>query len=208
MLIKDDHIFFHIDFGHLWNQGPLIDAPRIAIPMRLKARLAPYWTKFEKLCFDAFKVLYQHGNFIKNLCITLFESTTEKSVIIEQFVGGPNSLMLYNMEESDVYQKFQKTLTKSLANHHVRRKLKNWAHELSKTNTGDFKRRDAKQFSSQEDSDYKTIRRINTPTSPRLSEDSDTKFLLRRINTPLSPKSKKQKDHTDIPSPLLSRTNN
>lgn len=39
MLIKDRHIFFHIDFGHLWNQGPLVDAPRVAIPIRLKANL-------------------------------------------------------------------------------------------------------------------------------------------------------------------------
>lgn len=39
MLVKDNHVFFHIDFGHLWNQGPLVDAPRMAVPTRLKANL-------------------------------------------------------------------------------------------------------------------------------------------------------------------------
>lgn len=39
MLVKNEHIFFHIDFGHLWNQSPLLDGPRMAIPMRLKNNL-------------------------------------------------------------------------------------------------------------------------------------------------------------------------
>jgi hypothetical protein len=39
MLVKDDHIFFNIDFGHVWNQGLLINAPKISIPMWIKAHL-------------------------------------------------------------------------------------------------------------------------------------------------------------------------
>jgi len=140
MLIKDNHIFFHIDFGHLWNQGPLIDAPRIAIPMRFKSKLSSHWPKLEQLCVDGFKILFQHGNLIKNLSITLFQSTTQNSSIIEQFISGPNSLML-DLPKEEAYPRFEKMLMKSLANHHVRRKIKNWAHELSKSNTLDSPKR-------------------------------------------------------------------
>jgi hypothetical protein len=139
MLIKDDHIFFHIDFGHLWNRGPIIDAPRISIPMRFKAKLAAEWPRLEQLCLEGFKVLFQHGDLIKTLCATLFKSTTENSMIIEQFVRGRNSLML-DMSELEANGRFEKILTKSLENHHVRRKIKNWAHELSRSNT-DSRRR-------------------------------------------------------------------
>jgi len=140
MLIKDNHIFFHIDFGHLWNQGPLIDAPRIAIPMRFKSKLSSYWPELERLCVNGFKILFQHGNLIKTLCMNLFQSTPENSTMIEQFISGPNSLML-EFPKDEAYQRFEKILIKSLANHHVRRKIKNWAHELSKSNVDSPKRK-------------------------------------------------------------------
>jgi len=47
-------------------------------------------------------------------------------------VGGPNSLML-DMSEHEALQNFKKLLSKSLANHHVRRKFKKWAHGLSRS---------------------------------------------------------------------------
>jgi len=134
MLVKDGNIFFHIDFGHLWNQGPLIDAPRISIPMRIKANLSQdEWSTFEQLCLDGFDVLLTHRNLIKNTCVTLFQPITKPNPsIIEQFVGGSNSLML-EISVPEAKLRFEKLLIKSLANHHVRRKLKKWAHGLGRS---------------------------------------------------------------------------
>lgn len=42
--------------------------------------------------------------------------------------------------QEEAYQRFEKILMKSLANHHVRRKFKNLAHQLSKSNVESPKR--------------------------------------------------------------------
>lgn len=46
--------------------------------------------------------------------------------------------------QEEAYQRFEKILIKSLANHHVRRKFKNLAHQLSKSNVESPKRENRK----------------------------------------------------------------
>jgi hypothetical protein len=31
LLVKDGHVLFHIDFGHMWNQSTTMDAPRVPL---------------------------------------------------------------------------------------------------------------------------------------------------------------------------------
>jgi len=133
MLVKDGHIFFHIDFGHLWNQGPLIDAPRIAVPMRIKANLSQSeWDTFQNMCEVGFAILLKHRFLIRDICMLLFAPITQPNPsIIDDFISGNNSLMVH-LPENAALQAFTKVLTRSLANHHVRRKMKNFVHGLGK----------------------------------------------------------------------------
>jgi len=132
MLVKDDHIFFHIDFGHLWNKGPVIDAPRIAVPMRIKADLeADDWKTFARICEEGYEVLLTHRQRIKDWCMLLFAPMHPNPAIIEQFLCGKNSLM-FALSEQEAKSSFKSFLFKSLENHHPRRKLKNLVHQLGR----------------------------------------------------------------------------
>uniref|UniRef100_A0A6B2LE81 PI3K/PI4K catalytic domain-containing protein n=1 Tax=Arcella intermedia TaxID=1963864 RepID=A0A6B2LE81_9EUKA len=133
MLIKDNHIFFHIDFGHLFNQGPLVDAPRIAIPQRLKSAISQEeWDKYVvDLSVETFILLRKYTTLIKRICSTLFRTTNEKVDFIEEFLLGNSSLMI-GMDEEQARCKFRKTIIKSANKFNWKRKLKNWAHNVGK----------------------------------------------------------------------------
>jgi hypothetical protein len=98
MLIKEDKFyFFHIDFGHLFNYGPILDSPRIAIPEGLQFYLsASEFQEFIDTLTLGFEVLRTNGSLIKDLCCNLFKGIvrTEKSDSLEKFIASNKSLML------------------------------------------------------------------------------------------------------------------
>eukprot|EP01130_Rhizamoeba_saxonica_P011329 TRINITY_DN4704_c0_g1_i2.p1 TRINITY_DN4704_c0_g1~~TRINITY_DN4704_c0_g1_i2.p1 ORF type:complete len:702 (+),score=139.47 TRINITY_DN4704_c0_g1_i2:25-2130(+) len=95
MLIKDDSIFLHIDFGHLFNdRTPINDAPRFSIPKEFKLALVKrsqpsnfeshetpidYYNDFIVTCQDAFRILHRNSGLICNLASLQFSPIEELS---------------------------------------------------------------------------------------------------------------------------------
>jgi len=72
MMIKDNAIFFHIDFGFIFNDAPGFDAPIFSIPSGFRKNISPdEWGFFLKACGDSFSVLHQNAGLIINACTTL-----------------------------------------------------------------------------------------------------------------------------------------
>jgi len=82
MMIKDDHIFFHIDLGRIFNDKTTVDAPRFAIPKRIRANLSTEdWEFFKTLCVKAFRVLRRQAGLIEYLCCLLFKEIVDEPTI-------------------------------------------------------------------------------------------------------------------------------
>jgi len=132
MLIKDNHIFFNIDVGgHLWNNGPLLDAPRMAIPteVRTVALTVEEWNHFEQILLDGFGVLHKSGELITTVSVTLFKKIGNVDIIGE-FLRGNNSLML-GLNLVQAQQRLKQMLEQSLTS--VIKALKDWGHKLNKS---------------------------------------------------------------------------
>eukprot|EP01126_Amoeba_proteus_P003295 TRINITY_DN11093_c0_g2_i6.p1 TRINITY_DN11093_c0_g2~~TRINITY_DN11093_c0_g2_i6.p1 ORF type:complete len:556 (-),score=157.67 TRINITY_DN11093_c0_g2_i6:119-1786(-) len=72
MMIKDDMLFFHIDFGFILNDAPGFDAPIFSIPNGMRRYLSQTeWKFFVRLCGDAFACLHEYCGIIINTCETL-----------------------------------------------------------------------------------------------------------------------------------------
>jgi hypothetical protein len=131
MLVKDGHIFFHIDFGHIFNMGPIIDAPRISIPDGVKTT-ALKEKEWDDLCLcvlEGFAVLYKHGEIILNIATTLFNGIVD-TALISDFISGDDSLML-NSSLPVAQQRLKQTFLQSYTS--VKKALKNVAHRLKKS---------------------------------------------------------------------------
>eukprot|EP01127_Copromyxa_protea_P012211 TRINITY_DN3157_c0_g2_i2.p1 TRINITY_DN3157_c0_g2~~TRINITY_DN3157_c0_g2_i2.p1 ORF type:complete len:1021 (+),score=177.01 TRINITY_DN3157_c0_g2_i2:24-3065(+) len=65
MMIKDNKLFFHIDFGFVFNNRPGFDAPIFSIPNEFCQALSPdEWNFFLQVCGDAFVVLHRNYDII------------------------------------------------------------------------------------------------------------------------------------------------
>eukprot|EP01125_Pyxidicula_operculata_P017232 TRINITY_DN6027_c1_g2_i4.p1 TRINITY_DN6027_c1_g2~~TRINITY_DN6027_c1_g2_i4.p1 ORF type:complete len:732 (-),score=189.39 TRINITY_DN6027_c1_g2_i4:501-2696(-) len=81
MLIKDGKIFFHIDFGFIFNDAPGFDAPIFSIPGGFRKNLTEdEWNFFLMLCGDAFVVLHQNSGLIINACTQIMGDLPSISV--------------------------------------------------------------------------------------------------------------------------------
>lgn len=70
MMIRHGHIFYQIDFGHMFNEKPTIDAPRFSIPDEMKTVMSSEeWELFKDVCADAFRALHRMSNVIISLCL-------------------------------------------------------------------------------------------------------------------------------------------
>lgn len=70
MMIKDNKIFFHIDFGFILNEQPGFDAPIFSIPRGIKRHLSQNeWNFFLKVCGDSFAVLHLNFELIVKACV-------------------------------------------------------------------------------------------------------------------------------------------
>eukprot|EP01125_Pyxidicula_operculata_P017611 TRINITY_DN6186_c0_g1_i1.p1 TRINITY_DN6186_c0_g1~~TRINITY_DN6186_c0_g1_i1.p1 ORF type:complete len:1077 (-),score=225.92 TRINITY_DN6186_c0_g1_i1:285-3515(-) len=133
MLIKDDNVFFHIDFGHLFNNKPLVDAPRISIPEHMQQNLTDAeWQLFTDICGNGFEVLYQNGSMIRQLCLLLFEKV-DNPLLIEDFLGGEKSLML-SKPLKQARMRFLKQIASGASKWNIKRNLKYSAHNAGRSN--------------------------------------------------------------------------
>lgn len=72
MMVKDNKIFFHIDFAFILNDAPGFDAPIFSIPREVKKYLTTReWTFFVALCGEAVMVLRESAGAIINACTSL-----------------------------------------------------------------------------------------------------------------------------------------
>jgi hypothetical protein len=126
MLVKDNHIFFHIDFGHLFNNGPMLDAPRIAIPDPVKttALRESEWNELSKCLLDGFAVLRRYCETIINVATSLFNGI-EDTAEINAFIRSDNSLMLESSLLS-AQQRLKQFFEQSYSS--VKKTLKYYAH--------------------------------------------------------------------------------
>lgn len=70
MMIRHGHIFYQIDFGHMFNEKPTIDAPRFAIPGDMKTVMSPEeWELFKDVSADAFRALHRMSHVMISLCL-------------------------------------------------------------------------------------------------------------------------------------------
>lgn len=93
MMIKDNSIFFHIDFGFVLNEQPGFDAPIFSIPRGVRKHLAPNeWDFFLKVCGDAFVALHRLGTLIMQMCEKVFSSESISSEQVRRYLS--NSLMI------------------------------------------------------------------------------------------------------------------
>eukprot|EP01130_Rhizamoeba_saxonica_P001779 TRINITY_DN11629_c0_g1_i1.p1 TRINITY_DN11629_c0_g1~~TRINITY_DN11629_c0_g1_i1.p1 ORF type:complete len:586 (+),score=105.61 TRINITY_DN11629_c0_g1_i1:1917-3674(+) len=81
MICIEKGIFTHIDFGGLFNFGPLLDAPRFAIPTALKNTCVKlgWWKEISDLFGEAFRELYFYEKSIQKVATTLFENSPYES---------------------------------------------------------------------------------------------------------------------------------
>jgi len=129
MLIKDNHIFFHIDFGHLWNNRPLVDAPRISIPNGIKniALTESEWNYLLKLFIDGYSVLYLNSSTVINVTSTLFQDIKNPQYV-NKFLKSENSLMV-DIDLETAKERMAQIFTQSFES--ISKTLKNFAHKLS-----------------------------------------------------------------------------
>jgi len=93
MMMKGDDTYFPIDFGHLFNQGPVIDAGLFAMPAQLISCLEHKWNELKELCIQAFKVLRLQATLIVNFTEKLFPQNLGRDWVRDSF-------MLLRPEES------------------------------------------------------------------------------------------------------------
>jgi len=133
MLIHNGEIFFHIDFGYIFNRSPIgIDAPRFSFSKKmLKVFSEEDWKNFIKYCKDAFQVIRYHQSFFISIVCDLFSTIRDRKEIeeyVRKFLSSKNSLMAsYSIEKSkDILQDHITNGAKSL-----KRNFKFFTHHLS-----------------------------------------------------------------------------
>jgi len=128
MMIKDNKIFFHIDFGFIFNDAPGFDAPIFSIPKGFRRNLSQdEWNFFLKICGDAFAVLHQNSGVIMNACThimadlpTLSTTQVRKYLVRSLMVGmsekaAKHKIRNFIVEGSTSTQKEMKYLMHGIA---------------------------------------------------------------------------------------------
>ncbi|KAH3766591.1 phosphatidylinositol 3-kinase [Pelomyxa schiedti] len=82
MLIKNNNIFFQIDFGYVFNMKPWFDANRLAFASEFKAKLIERkaWERFIRICIEGWLILRRCSGLLINLCERLFAGILEDPV--------------------------------------------------------------------------------------------------------------------------------
>eukprot|EP01129_Flabellula_baltica_P006048 TRINITY_DN2231_c0_g1_i3.p1 TRINITY_DN2231_c0_g1~~TRINITY_DN2231_c0_g1_i3.p1 ORF type:complete len:903 (-),score=176.24 TRINITY_DN2231_c0_g1_i3:103-2811(-) len=97
MLIRDDIVFFNIDFEHIFNQKTKFnDAPRFAIHSEMRSQLVKLgeWERFKTICAEGFTVIQNHSSMIIHICSLLFDpvykdvNSSVRSFLTESLMVG------------------------------------------------------------------------------------------------------------------------
>lgn len=110
MMVKDDHIFVQIDFGHMFDRKTkYFDAPRFAVPATMRNTLSPEeWSDFKEVCVDGFKYVRRLGQTIVGLiCV-------RSALLRRQFLTVMQSLFdgigLVHMDEARAFMQSRGSL--------------------------------------------------------------------------------------------------
>lgn len=128
VLIKDDMLLMHIDFGFLMGTSPPIDGPPIAIAPQMEVvfRELGVWDTFVDLFLDAFAALREHAPAIIRTSVMIFSMAGYREDEIRNFLRGRGSL---NVDESDekAIEWVKKQLVMSSGD--IKTRFKQFAHE-------------------------------------------------------------------------------
>jgi hypothetical protein len=134
MMVKDNKIFFHIDFAFILNDAPGFDAPIFSIPREVKKYLSPReWTFFVALCGEALMVLRDNAGVIVNACTCLFAELPDITAIqIRKYLL--NSLMVVE-DNSKVRGKIYQLVEGGCSSTQKEMKymIHGWAQKMQKT---------------------------------------------------------------------------
>jgi len=122
MLITDDLEYLHIDFGHIFNKKPMIDANRLAIPIEIKQTLTKEeWDFLMEVFTDGFLLLRRNMGMIQYFCATIFSFLCREDVICQH-----------------IYESFFPTLSEKDACTSIRNLIESGLFSLKKKNDQRF----------------------------------------------------------------------
>lgn len=128
ILVKDNSILIHIDYGFLFGKVPPVDAPRFALcPGMQKAfqRLG-IWDDFLDLCGRAFALLYQNAGKVIRAAELLFPFATFSPYVVRKYINGSLSLNCHVPEHESVRNLHHQIITSAAS---WKTKLKSLFHD-------------------------------------------------------------------------------
>ncbi|KAH3767200.1 Phosphatidylinositol 3-kinase 1 [Pelomyxa schiedti] len=158
-MIVDGNKLMHIDFKHCFDHKTTgVDAPCIAIPMKMKKALVQKqkWNEFKDLCANAFAVIRRNNGWIVALCRSMFagvvdSNEVEQSLLSKFQLGILESRAIANIPgivEAGVYS--------------LKRVLKDAVHEISLKRMED----DSRGAASSSSASVSSAAASTTPTVP------------------------------------------
>eukprot|EP01127_Copromyxa_protea_P012209 TRINITY_DN3157_c0_g1_i3.p1 TRINITY_DN3157_c0_g1~~TRINITY_DN3157_c0_g1_i3.p1 ORF type:complete len:654 (+),score=84.54 TRINITY_DN3157_c0_g1_i3:466-2427(+) len=128
MMIKDDKIFFHIDFGFILNEQPGFDAPIFSIPREVKRSLSTNeWNFFLKVCGDAFAVLHQNFDIILKACLEIMNAFTD--ITGEQIRKYLTASLMVSLSEAAAKQKVRQLVQEGALS--TQKEMKYFMHDIA-----------------------------------------------------------------------------
>jgi len=94
VLIKDESVLIHIDFGFILGQAPPIDAPRFSISQSMQEAFESVgiWNDFLEVSRCAFSILRSHAGRISRIVHMLFEPLGFQTHVLHDFLHSKFSL--------------------------------------------------------------------------------------------------------------------
>jgi len=128
LMIKDDYIFFQLDFKHAFNFKTFgIDSCRFAIPTGFKQKLEKRnaWDNFKNRCVAAHLTLRRHATFIVQLSRFLFKDLFPTEPLEQELMHA----FYLDRSEVEAAEQIKKLIESGVTS--LKRVLKNVTHELS-----------------------------------------------------------------------------
>ena len=112
-----------IDFGFLFNSGPMIDAPRISFPNRMldEMKKANKIKPFIQLTLSGYETLYDNQELVASLGEYLFPA---------QFSEYFNTKTFFHLEKAKAMESFENKLTKKCSGKGLKHQVKDIAHNF------------------------------------------------------------------------------
>jgi len=100
ILVQNDEILFHIDFGFLLGTQPPIDAPKFSISKSMRDTLGEVglWNPFVEKCVKCIQVLRKNSEHVVNLTKLVLKQAGWDPLAVDKYIRSTEALM---MEYSD-----------------------------------------------------------------------------------------------------------